>query len=118
MSDLGIPAAPATATSPLGAALSPSAARRVSDGADAVRVAVERTAATVAREPSLGQGTAVTTVRLRPGLACDVEEGAHRFTVGMSAKYGGNEAGPNPGVYGRAALGSCLAIGYAMSAAR
>ena len=47
-----------------------------------------------------------------------MEEGPHHFTVGVSAKYGGSDAGPSPGVYGRAALGSCLAIGYAMWAAR
>jgi uncharacterized OsmC-like protein len=57
-------------------------------------------------------------VRLRPGLACEVEDGPHRFTVGMSGKYGGTDAGPNPGVFGRGAVGSCLAIGYAMWAAR
>ncbi len=31
---------------------------------------------------------------------------------------GGNNAGPNPGILGRGALGSCLAIGYGMWAAR
>jgi uncharacterized OsmC-like protein len=36
----------------------------------------------------------------------------------MSDKAGGISAGPNPGVLGRAALGSCLAVGYAMWAAR
>jgi uncharacterized OsmC-like protein len=36
----------------------------------------------------------------------------------MTEKYGGANDGPNPGVYGRAALGSCVAIGYALWAAR
>ncbi len=36
----------------------------------------------------------------------------------MSEKSGGANSGPNPGVLGRASLGSCLAIGYAMWAAR
>lgn len=36
----------------------------------------------------------------------------------MTEKYGGDNSGPNPGVFGRTALGSCLAIGYAMWAAR
>jgi uncharacterized OsmC-like protein len=35
----------------------------------------------------------------------------------MSRKSGGSESAPNPGVLGRAALGSCLAIGYSMWAA-
>ena len=36
----------------------------------------------------------------------------------MTEKDGGTNAGPNPGVLGRAALGSCLALGYGMWAAR
>jgi uncharacterized OsmC-like protein len=36
----------------------------------------------------------------------------------MTDAYGGSNAGPNPGVYGRGAVGSCLAIGYSMWAAR
>ena len=85
---------------------------------DKIRMALERNAKAVSLRPAVGQGTAVTKVRLRHGLACDVEEGAWRLTVGMSEKSGGSNAGPNPGIYGRAALGSCLAIGYAMWAAR
>jgi uncharacterized OsmC-like protein len=68
--------------------------------------------------PSDGQGTAVTKVTLNPGLACEVEDGPWRFSVGMTEKYGGENNGPNPGVYGRGALGACLAIGYGMWAAR
>jgi uncharacterized OsmC-like protein len=88
------------------------------DGAETTRIAVERNVKAVSLRPSAGQGTAVTKVRLRSGLACDVEDGPWQFAVGMGEKYGGTNAGPNPGVYGRAALGSCLAIGYAMWAAR
>ena len=83
-----------------------------------IREAVERNARAVELRPSVGQGTAVTKIRLHPGLRCDVEEGAWKFTVGMSEKYGGSNAGPNPGVFGRAAVGSCLAIGYGIWAAR
>jgi uncharacterized OsmC-like protein len=85
---------------------------------DRVRATLERNVRVVAARPSVGQGTAITRVTLRPGLSAEVEDGAWRFTVGMSEKYGGLNDGPNPGVYGRAAIGSCLAIGYAMWAAR
>jgi uncharacterized OsmC-like protein len=85
---------------------------------EVIKAALERNARVVAARPSAGQGTAVTKVTLHPGLACEVEDGAWRFSVGMTDKYGGLNNGPNPGVYGRAALGSCLAIGYAMWAAR
>jgi uncharacterized OsmC-like protein len=80
--------------------------------------ALERNVKAVTLRPSVGQGTAVTRVRLRDGLACDIEEGPWKLTAGMTEKYGGSNEAPNPGVYGRAALGSCLVIGYAMWAAR
>jgi uncharacterized OsmC-like protein len=83
-----------------------------------IRIALERNAKVVTARPSVGQGTAVTRVTLRPGLSVDVEEGPWKFTVGMTEKYGGVNSGPNPGVYGRAALGACMAIGYSMWAAR
>jgi uncharacterized OsmC-like protein len=82
-----------------------------------IREAFERNRKALELRGSIGQGTAVTRVRLREGLACDVEDGPWRLTVDMSRKSGGSESAPNPGVLGRAALGSCLAIGYSMWAA-
>ena len=79
---------------------------------------LERNATAVSLRPSLARGTAITRAYLKTGLACEVEEGPWKFTVGMSEKSGGGNEGPNPGVLGRGALGSCLAIGYAMWAAR
>jgi uncharacterized OsmC-like protein len=88
------------------------------EGDDRIREALERNAKAVSLRPAVGQGTAVTKVRLQPGLTCSVEDGAWKVTVGMSEKSGGANAGPNPGVYGRTALGSCIAISYGMWAAR
>jgi uncharacterized OsmC-like protein len=85
---------------------------------ETIKAALERNVRAVSARPSVGQGTAVTKVHWRHGLTCDVEDGPWKFVVGMNEKYGGDNAGPNPGVFGRAALGSCLAIGYAMWAAR
>jgi uncharacterized OsmC-like protein len=79
---------------------------------------IERNVKAVTLRPSVGQGTAITKVTLRDGLSCDIHEGAWKLVAGMTEKYGGTNDGPNPGVYGRAALGSCLALGYAMWAAR
>jgi uncharacterized OsmC-like protein len=83
-----------------------------------IRTTLERKAKAVETLPSAGQGTATTRVTLKPGLECDIEEGAWKLTAGMSEKSGGTNAGPNPGILGRGALGSCLAIGYGMWAAR
>lgn len=82
-----------------------------------IKQAFERSVKALESRPFLGQGTAVTRARLREGLACDVEEGPWKLVVGMSEKAGGDNAGPNPGVLGRGALASCLAIGYARWAA-
>jgi len=83
-----------------------------------IRTIVERNVKEVALRPSAGQGTATTRVTLKPGLECVIEEGAWSLTAGMSEKWGGTNAGPNPGILGRGALGSCLAIGYGIWAAR
>lgn len=86
--------------------------------ANATRATLERVIKAVSLRPSAGQGTAVTKVRLCPNLCAEVDDGPWHFSVGMSEKYGGDNSAPNPGVYGRAAFGSCLAIGYSMWAAR
>jgi uncharacterized OsmC-like protein len=83
-----------------------------------IRTILERKVKAVTLRPSVGQNTARTTVRLKPGLECEVTEGPWSLTVAMSEKSGGTGAGPNPGIIGRGALGSCLALGYAMWAAR
>lgn len=83
-----------------------------------IRSALERNVKVVSARPSVGQGVAVTRATLGPGLSCEVTEGPWRLAVGMTEKYGGTNIGPNPGVYGRGALASCLVIGYSMWAAR
>lgn len=82
-----------------------------------IRRAYERNAKAVRLRPGVGQGTAVTRVRVRDGLTCEVEEGAWRLVGDMPEKWGGDDRGPNPGVFGRAALGTCLAMGYLRFAA-
>jgi len=83
-----------------------------------IRELLERNVKAVSLRPSLAQGTARTHVHLKPGLECEIEEGAWKITSSMSQKSGGTNAGPNPGILGRGALGSCLALCYAMWAAR
>lgn len=77
----------------------------------------ERNAKALKLRPSVGQGTATTRVRLRDGLTCDIEDGSWKLVADESPGDGGAGLGPDPGVFTRAGLGSCLAIGYAMSAA-
>jgi uncharacterized OsmC-like protein len=83
-----------------------------------IKTVFERNAKAMAVRPAIGRGTATTKVRLRDGLTCEVEDGRWKLTVDMSAKSGGDGRAPDPGVYGRTALGSCLAISYQLWAAK
>jgi uncharacterized OsmC-like protein len=83
-----------------------------------IKIAFERNVQTLTLRPSIGQKRYVTKVRVRNGLTCDIEDGPWRLTADLAKKGGGNEAGPTPGTFGRAALGSCLAMSYVMWAAK
>jgi uncharacterized OsmC-like protein len=83
-----------------------------------IKTAFERIAGALKSKPEFGKGTGVTRARIREGLICDVEAGPWRVVADMPKTAGGTDTGPTPGFYGRAALGSCLAIGYMMRAAK
>ena len=85
---------------------------------ETIATAFQRTAKALTLRPSLGHGTGTSISRIRNGLTCEIEEGPWKLVSDMPTQVGGNAAGPTPGVYGRAALGSCLAIGYMMYAAK
>lgn len=85
---------------------------------ETIRTAFERNARAVALRPSVGQKTTVAKVRVRDGTTCEIEGSGWHLTADVGVASGGNNAGPGPGVLERAALGSCLAIGYATWAAR
>lgn len=85
---------------------------------DAIRIAFDRCVKTLTLRPSRGRSTGVSRTRIRHGLVCDIEEGPWRLTADMAEQVGGTASAPTPGVYGRAAFGSCLAVCYMMHAAR
>lgn len=82
-----------------------------------IKTAIQRTQKALQLKPALGKGTAVSKVSITNGLSCEIQEGAWKMKADMPVGVGGDGAAPTPGVYGRAALGSCLAIGYMMKAA-
>lgn len=82
-----------------------------------IRDKLRRVRTALTRLESAGRGTAVTRARIDKGLTCRIEDGAWSFTADLPEKGGGAGEGPDPGVYGRAALASCLAIGYTLWAA-
>jgi len=82
-----------------------------------IKEAYERNQKAIRLRPSIGQGTAVTRARVRDGLTVDIEDGGWTFVSDEGKRDGGNGEGADPGVYGRTALASCLAVGYMMVAA-
>lgn len=87
-------------------------------GDEEIRESLERSAKAVSLRPAVGQKTGRTKVRLRAGLQCDIVDGPWTLTAGAGPASGGSGGAPSPGMLGRGALGSCLAIGYGCWAAR
>jgi uncharacterized OsmC-like protein len=87
-------------------------------GMENIKLAFERNAKALTLKPSLGLGTGISKTRIKNGLTCEIEEGNWKLLADMPASVGGGGQAPTPGVYGRAALGSCLAITYMMYAAK
>jgi uncharacterized OsmC-like protein len=79
-----------------------------------MKTIIERNIQALRLRPSIGQGIATTTVRVRDGVTCDIEDGQWKLVADESPGDGGAGLGPDPGVFGRAALGTCLAMGYVM----
>jgi putative redox protein len=78
---------------------------------------MERGIAALREDPSRGRGTATTTVTVRSGVTCDVTDGGWTLVGDEGVGDGGAGLGPDPGVFVRAGLGTCLAMGYVQSAA-
>jgi uncharacterized OsmC-like protein len=87
-------------------------------GAKDLKTIIERSVKALRLRPSVGQGTATTTVKVRSGVTCEIEDGPWKLVADEMPGDGGAGLGPDPGVFGRAALGSCLAMGYVMWAAK
>jgi uncharacterized OsmC-like protein len=79
---------------------------------------LERNVKALTLRPSIGQGTATTVVRVRNGVTCDIEDGSWKLVSDEMPGDGGAGLGPDAGVLVRAGLGSCLAQGYVIWAAR
>lgn len=83
-----------------------------------IKRALERQEKALRLRPSMGLHTAVTTVRVRDGLVCEIEEGPWKLVADLPLDGDDSAIGPTPGVLGRGALGACLGMTYVMWAAR
>ncbi len=83
-----------------------------------VRDAFDRMQHVFAKRPAVAQASATMRARIIDGLQCEAREGDWLLSLDMPVEAGGTNAGATPGVHGRAALASCLAIGYSIELAR
>jgi uncharacterized OsmC-like protein len=83
-----------------------------------IKQAIERFEDVIRKRPTAGQFSSTTTARLTSGLACEIEEGPWKFVCDEPESLGGEDTGPDPGVYGRAAIAACVTIGIAINFAR
>ena len=77
-----------------------------------------RTQKALTLKPSLGLSTGISKTRIINGLTCETREGEWVFKTDMPKQVGGNATASSPGALGRAALGSCLAIGFMLWASK
>ena len=83
-----------------------------------LRKAFERCARALSLWTSHEPGVHRTRARVTEALRCEIEEGVWKLTADMPEQLGGRGGAPTPGTLGRAALSSCLAIGYMLHASR
>ena len=78
-----------------------------------------RTARALTLRPHLARSTATTRVTRRAGsTACEIDDGPWKLVADMDGSMGGEGTAPDPGVFGRGALGACMVMGYEFWAAR
>lgn len=78
---------------------------------------IARLEALLGSRPNFGRTTNSSTTTSSDDLRCSSEEGTWNHITDLGAALGGGESAPTPGVLARAALGSCLAMGYRLRAA-
>jgi uncharacterized OsmC-like protein len=88
------------------------------DAAERIATAVRRLEDAVGHRPGFGHSTSTSTTTLGNDLRCVTREAEHRIETDLPTALGGHTSGPTPSALLRAALGSCLAMGYRLRAAR
>ncbi len=83
-----------------------------------IATALDRLESALGRRADFGHSTNRSVTTLSAGLHCTTEEGQWAIDADLPQSLGGTGAAPTPGVLVRAALGSCLAMGYRLRAAK
>jgi uncharacterized OsmC-like protein len=83
-----------------------------------IRDAFDRMHHVFSKRPAVAKATATMRARIVDGLHCEAREGDWLASLDLPVEAGGTNAGATPGVHGRAALASCLAMSYRIELAR
>lgn len=84
---------------------------------EAMQLALQRAEHVFSRHPGAAKLQMIARATVRDGMRCEFSEDDWRFVADMPEALGGTATGPTPSTFVRAALGTCLAIGYSMRAA-
>lgn len=79
-----------------------------------LQAALQRAERTFDKRPEAAQMKKVARAIVREGTRCEFNEDGWNFSADMPAALGGTATAPGPGTFARAALSTCLAIGYSM----
>ena len=83
----------------------------------AIQSALQRAEHVFSKRPEAAQAKKIARATVTDGLRCEFKEDNWTLVADMPEALGGSGSGPTPGTFARAALSTCLAIGYAMRAA-
>ena len=83
-----------------------------------IRDAFDRMQHVFAKRPAVAQATATMRARSIDGLHRKAREGDFPLSLDLPVDAGGTDAGAAPGVHGRAALASCLAMSHSVELVR
>lgn len=86
-------------------------------GLEHIRKVFRRNHKALSLRAALGRGTAVTRVRMKDGMEGVILEGDRIVPFDGTPNGGGQGNAPNTGIYGRGALGSCVAQAFLLHAA-
>lgn len=82
-----------------------------------IKKAQERRIEVYKKRPSSARSTGKTQAKLDSGTRCEIVQDGWTLVCDQSKLMGGEDGGPDPGMFGRGALGACLAQGYAIQLA-
>ena len=68
------------------------------------------------RQPRLARNTYKGVAVIENGFVCNYTQGEHSLVMDMSKTVGGDEKGPSPGFFARAAIAGCVSMGVKQAA--